>query len=66
MRARSLGFRTQKINRLRHTEDLVVEVPEPFMKDNDDEIIKRRSGTEYTMYDSHESNAARPAEPLPG
>jgi len=33
---------------LRDAEDLAVEVPEPFVEDNDGVIIKRRSGTPYT------------------
>ena len=48
-RAQLLGFRTRKIeDGLREAEDLTVEIPEPFVQDNDGEIIKRRSGTPYT------------------
>jgi hypothetical protein len=47
--ARSLGFKMKKItDGLRDAEDLVVEVPEPFVEGNDGVIIKRRSGTPYT------------------
>ena len=47
--ARSLGFKMKKItDGLRDAEDLVVEVPEPFVEGNDGVIIKRRSGIPYT------------------
>jgi hypothetical protein len=48
-RTQFLGFRTKKIeNGLREAKDLAVEVPEPFMAEDNGEIIKRRSGTPYT------------------
>lgn len=45
---RSLGFRIKKIeDGLRDAKDLVVKVLEPFIEDNNGEIIKRRGSIPY-------------------
>lgn len=47
--AHSRGFRTKKVaSGLRDAEDLAVEVPEPFMEDDNGEIIKWRNDTPST------------------